>query len=381
MSLYNPEDLSPLISSALVRVERRLPRPGEILVRLGARLEPEDVVGKAFLPAPLCLFNVAQKLGLAPNKVARAMRFEVGNKVERGKEIAHTGLFGGRKFLAPATGVLAAIDTVTGYVAIDPDPLSFELKANLRGFVADLQPHEGVIIETLASQVYGILGLGAERSGVLRLLVYDPAEVITHEQIDVKSTYAILIGGAGITAQALRQAVKEQVRGIIVGGIEEQELRAFLGWANQSQWQTGIHSWRFPEMQHLADPGLTLVVTEGFGIHPMTKPIFDLLSSLDGQEALIEGLTSLQRPFRRPRVIIPQGRSSGGQVQPPPATLRPGAQVRLLDTAHLGQVARVRALSAGPYRIVSGSRVLAVEVSQEAHPPFWVPQTAVEVLA
>ena len=95
--------------------------------------------------------------------------------------------------------------------------------------VVAVQPQRAVTIATPAAVVQGVAGFGGEQWGVLRLLVTDPADLITPEMIDARSAFSILIGGAGITADALRKAQREQVKGIVVGGIEADELRAFWG--------------------------------------------------------------------------------------------------------------------------------------------------------
>jgi hypothetical protein len=171
------------------------------------------------------------------------------------------------------------------------------------------------------------------------------------------------------------------VRGVIVGGIEEHELRAFLGWQGPANWQTGLSSWRWPASEQLNEPQLTLVVTEGFGVRPMNQALFDLLSAQDRQEALIDGQTSLRRPLRRPRVIIPLTRGVSGQIEPPRLPLRVGATVRLLDHVHLGQLATVRTLPVAPRRLASGARVAAVEVIAAGGTPLWLPRTCVEVMS
>jgi hypothetical protein len=378
MSLYNPDGTPPVIASAMARIERRLPYPGEVSVRQGSRVEPEDIIARTLRPAPSQIINVARALGIPPSDVERAMAREKGNKVVAGQTLARVpGLFG-RSCPAPVGGMITAIDGETGYVTIAPDPEEFHLQAAVRGLVMEVLPYEGVVIETPAAQAYGAFGIGEERSGVLRLLAVDPADVIGADKIDAKSAYAIIICGASISAAALRRAVKEQVRGVIVGGIEEQELREFLGWADLGGWRVGLHSWQWPSPRHLADPKLTLVVTEGFGARPMNQAIFDLLSAQDRQEALIDGQTSLRRPQRRPRVVVPLARG-GGQAEPPRPALRPGATVRLLDADHLGQTATVRAAPASPRRIASGVRVPAVEVIADEG-PLWLPRSCVEVL-
>lgn len=379
MSLYNPEGTPPIITSGVARIERRLPYPGEVLVRTGGRVEPEDIVATALVPAQPFIVNVAQKLAIPPSQIERALRREVGNKIAKGEELAHTNPLFGRTCPAPVSGVISSVDTETGYVTITPDPVEFSLLASIRGIVMDVLPYQGVIIETPAAQVYGVFGLGSECGGVLRLMVTDPTEVVPPDKIDARCAYSILICGSTITAAALRRAIQEQVRGVIVGSIDEQEVRAFLGQEVRTSWFTGMGTWQFPDLRRMPDPGLTVVVTEGFGKQPMSQPIFDLLSSKDRQEALIEGVTYLRQRLRRPRLVVPLTRGTG-ETEPQRPQIRPGVMVRLLDAGHLGQVASVRTVSTIPRCIESGVRVSAVEVIQDGSPPFWVPRTAIEVL-
>jgi hypothetical protein len=382
MSLYLPTGTPPLIVGAMARIDRRLPQPGEVLVRMGQRVEPEEVIARAYLPGIPQIVNVARALSITPAVVARAMRREVGNKVAQGEVLARSSSVGGRTCEAPVSGVIAAIDNETGYVTITPDPSVYEMQATVRGLVMEVIPYEGVRIETPAAQVYGAFGLGSERSGVLRLLVTDPSEPIVPEMVDARSAYAIIIGGSGITAAALRRAVQEQVRGVIVGGIDEAELRTFLGWGSVAEWRAANGNWQLPADRPGQQFDLTLVVTEGFGTYAMSAPLFELLASHDRQEALVEGMTRLRGPLRRPRVVIPlSSRTTGIQLEPPRPALRPGSSVRLLDHSHLGQVGTVRTVSAMPRRLASRVRSPAVEVVLENGSALLVPHTAVEVLS
>ncbi|RRR76548.1 MAG: hypothetical protein EI684_02880 [Candidatus Viridilinea halotolerans] len=381
MTFFNPEGIPPLVASTMVRIERRLPYPGEVLVRQGSRVEPEDIVARTLKPVDLQIINVARQLGVPPRLVPRAMRRAKGAKVKANDLLARApGLFG-RGCVAPVGGMVADVDGETGYVTIAPDPVEQTITAALRGLVMDVMPYEGVILETPAAQIYGAFGIGEERSGVLRLLALEPNEQVQPKQIDAGSAYAILICGASISAEALRLAVTHQVRGIIVGGIEERELRSFMGWQSYAAWQTGVSSWQWPNPQQVSQLPFTIVVTEGFGVRPMNQAFFELLSTQDRQEALIDGQTCLRRPMRRPRVIIPLNRASGNQIQPPRLPLRVGATVRLLDYEHLGQLATVRSFTTAPRRIPSGVRAAAVEVTLTEGGTCWLPRTCVEVMS
>jgi hypothetical protein len=382
MSLYVPTGTPPLITSALARIERRLPSAGEIIVRQGQRVEPEEVIGRAYLPGTPQVVNLARALTIAPALVERAMAREVGNKVAQGEVLARSSRLGGRVCLSPISGKIEAVDTETGYVTISPDPVLYELQATVRGLVMEVISGVGVRIETPAAQVYGVFGFGAERSGVLRLLVTDPSEPIRPEMIDARSAYAIIIGGNGISAAALRRAAMEQVRGVIVGGIDEAELRTFLGWDSIASWRTGNGTWQLPASAPGQPYDLTLVVTEGFGERPMSLPLFELLAQHDRQEALIEGITRLRAPMQRPRVVVPLStRTAGIQLEPQRPALRPGASVRLLDGEHIGQVGQARATSPVPRRLPSRVRAPAVEVTLEDGTTLVVPRANVEVLS
>ena len=380
MSLYVPSGASPLIPGALARIERRLPHPGEVVVRVGQRVEPDDVVAQAFVPAAPQIVNLARALMIPPSRVKRTLLHEIGAQVAQGVPLARSTRFGGRVFLAPVNGVLASVDETTGYITIAPEPTRYELLATVRGVVMEVIPYEGVRIETPAAQVYGIFGIGASQYGVLRLLVTDPAEPITEEMINPRSAYAVVIGGSGISAAALQQAVQQQVRGIIVGSIDEAELRAFLGAAGYTAWVIGPPNWQVPATP--PPPGdLVVIVTEGFGNRPMSQPLFELLASHDGKEALVEGSTQLWNGAQRPRVVIPLStRTAGLSIEAPRPAVRPGALVRILHQPYLGALGQVRTISSAPQRLPSRVRTPAADIALEDGSMVTAAAIAVEAL-
>jgi hypothetical protein len=69
------------------------------------------------------------------------------------------------------------------------------------------------------------------------------------------------------------------------------------------------------------------------------------------------------------------------QLEPPRPELRPGVTVRLLNNEYLGQIARVRSISARPRRLGSNVRALTVEAQREDGSTLLLPRTAVEVLS
>lgn len=375
MSLYNPEGVPPIVTDGFARVERRLPFPGELTVRTGQRVEPETVVAQALVPQRPAVINVSEQLGIPPVRAARLVRPKHEQLVPRGADLARAG---GRRCRAPIAGKVATIDEATGYVTIEPDPLPYALRAGIRGIITEEIPYQGVVIETPAAQVYGVVGVGDERISVLALLLTDPDRPVEPADLDVRLTGTILVcNGGGITAAALRKAIELEIRGVVVGSIRENELRDFLGLGTYDAWYTGKRGWQVPTAA-VRDPGITLVVTEGFGTVPMATPFFDLLSQKDREEAFIEGHTTLRSPHQRPRVVMPLARGGGGNTPPP--QLEPGVSVRLLAHAYRGMLGTVQAVSLLPRRLAPGIRTPAVQVVLPDAGTVWVPITTVEVV-
>lgn len=372
MSSHFPDGLPPVLAATVAQIHRRLPAQGDITVRVGSRVEPDDAIGQATTPQPPIFLDVAGALEIEPQDVPRRIKRKVGERVAAQQVLAKRG---NRRCAAPATGTLSVIDGETGIVVITPDPVPMTMSASVRGYVADMTPGREVLVETAAAVIQGVLGVGSEQFGVLRLLVTDRNDLITPAMIDARSAYSIIIGGAGITAEALRKAQQEQVRGVIVGGIDQAELQDFVQQA-ASGWRG---DWYALGDRSLASVTPTLLVTEGFGVHPMAEPLFDLLTRYDRQEAFLDGHTSLWPPIARPRLVIPLPRLQGGQSPAAPQGLHTGAIVRLVDEPHLGMVGRVIALHEKG-QLASGIRTATATVQVGEAQRVVLPQTAVEVI-
>jgi len=94
----------------------------------------------------------------------------------------------------------------------------------------------------------------------------------------VGSRGIVLLAGAGIRQAAIYKAIKEQVAGIVVGGID-------------------------PDLRELvANLGLPTLVTDGLGECPMSSLVFELLALHHGDEVSLN--TSMQS-LDRPEIFIP----------------------------------------------------------------------------
>ncbi|MBA3948182.1 MAG: hypothetical protein H0X37_26980 [Herpetosiphonaceae bacterium] len=369
-----PDGMPAISPTTVAQILRRLPTSGEIRVRPGSRIEPDDLVGQCSIQRPPLLLDIAGVLAIQPKDLPRRMKAKVGAHVAFRDMLARRGR---KMVLAPANGMITDVDATTGFIMLAPDPEPTSVSAGIRGYVAAVDGQRSATIETAAAVIQGMFGVGAEQWGLLRLLATDPGDVITAEMIDARCAYAIIIGGAGITAEALQKAQTEQVKGVIVGSIAAVELRQFLGSQWHGDWQRALSEGALAMPSPEAP---TLLLTEGFGATPMSRPIFDLLTRFDRQEAFLQAQTRLNYPEQRPRLIIPIQRIPGGEAAPPPLpTLRQGSVVRVEDEVHRGMVGKVIALSEGG-RLPSGVRTAIATVQVGAEERIMVPQSTLQVI-
>jgi hypothetical protein len=418
VSFYYPTKQPSIAMTTLVRLERRLPFAGEVTVRLGARVEPDDVVARTLVPGKPMQIDLTTILGVNARAAARLIRRRPGEQVQAGDTIAGKRSIGSRQVRAPAAAVFSGYDENSGVATLTPMGEMYELDAHLKGIVMEVFPNQGVSIETPAAIVRGIWGMGGERHGVLKLLVTSNDEELTPELIDAKSTFAVLVGGSFVTAVALRNCIANRVRGVIVGSMPAAELHAFLldvytpaayvAASSLVDWPMGRLGWQFPPAPLFpnllpnatqgntptamllnrkgaaADLPFTLIVTEGFGRVPMSERAFELLAAADGQEVAISGATRLRGGLARPEVIIPlprssvQGRDLSASQQAP--TIHLGSTARVLSGSYLGRIGKVSALPPRPQLLPSGILARAAELTLTNGTRVLLPLLNLEVL-
>lgn len=363
--------------------------PGEVLVKAGQRVEPSDVIAQTSIEAEPVGIDIASPLALSPAAVAKRLVVNPGQQVEQGAPVARRGSRSARVSKAPFTGIFNSYDPSSGIAYFTVPPELLTVQAHLKGIVTDLVPYYGAVIETPATLVRGIFGVGGEQHGVLKKMATAHDAPLTADTIDAKAAYAIVLGGE-VTAGGLRRAIELGARGVIAGGIRASELADFLGYTGAESWRLGAatmesNGWNFPPPNTSGispvPPDFVLVITEGFGPVSMSPRLFELLAGYDGQEIVLEGTTRLRGGLARPEIIIPLARTTAVRwLEESGPKVEVGKQVRLLSPAYLGQTARITGLPDGPRSAQSGVVTPVADVQLPGGMRLRVPLVNVEVL-
>ena len=109
---------------SLIRKERKLPLPGEVLVREGQEVTPDTPVARITLkPGIPWVLPASRLLGIEPGELSRAMLRRVGDKVRTKEVIARVdhGLYGKKELESPVDGTIEDISDRSGRVTVRED--------------------------------------------------------------------------------------------------------------------------------------------------------------------------------------------------------------------------------------------------------------------
>jgi hypothetical protein len=357
----------------VIRRIRRLPIKGEVLVVENARVEPDSIIARAMLPGPLQTIKLAEKLGIEAREMKGFTSLEPGASIEKGQVLAETKGFLGR-FKTTVTsdyaGTVESLSEITGNILVREPSIPIEIAGYIQGTVADILPDEGAIIETRCSLVQGIFGVGGERDGVIRIAVSGPDKVLGAEEILDDDRGKILIGGSGMTFEAIRRAAQVGVIGIVAGGVKDTDLTQFLGY------DIGVAI-----TGQEAIP-LTLMVTEGFGFLAMAQRTFDLLKRLEGQRASINGATQIRAGVIRPEIIVPLAATTSAVMTAAGSfELKAGTAIRFIREPYFGRLGTVTGLPSKLMHVESGAEVRVLSADLEDGTEVTVPRANVEIIA
>jgi len=317
--------------------------------------------------------KVAELLGLEPSEVKEALKKGVGDDVVKDEVLAeHRSFFGlfRSEARSPVAGMIELISPVSGHVGVREHPTPIEVTAYVRGKVAEVIPNEGVTVETQGAFIQGIFGIGGERLGELKMLASKPSDKLTEDVITADMKGKIIVGGSNVSGSALRRAHELGVLGIVAGAIIDKDLLEFLGY------DIGV------AITGHEDIRITLIVTEGFGTINMAERTFELLKSLDGKTASINGATQIRAGVIRPEIVVPMGDGQlAAEEKSDEQILEIGTHIRIIREPYFGLLGHVTKLPPELTTIDSGAKVRILEAQLEDGRAVTVPRANVEIIA
>lgn len=337
-----------------IRRHRLLPVTGNILVRKGQTVTPTEVIGEANLEPHHILIDVALGLGVGMAEADKYIERNPGEKVSEGDVLAGPVGYGQRVIRAPSSGKILL--SGRGKILIEEQVPPYQLLAGLPGEVISLIPGRGAVIESSGALVQGVWGNGKINSAEMRVLISQPEDVFSLDQIVDDFRDLIILTGFCGDERVLKSLAELPVRGLVLSSMAASMI---------------------PLAEEMPYP---IIVLEGFGLLAMNSRAFNLLVTSNQREITInaEKLDTYQN--QRPEIFITLPVKQMVQEPKEATTYSPGQRVRIVRAPYQAKIGTLVALRPGLERLPNGIQAPLAEVELAKDVRVKLPLANLEVL-
>ena len=351
--------------------ERLLPLKGEVRSQINDKVDSETIVAFTEIPGNVQMINLVNKLNIDPKQILECMTVSINEKVKMNQIIAENkGLFGLFKteIKSPIDGQIINISDVTGQVVIAEKPMPVQVDAYIPGVVSKVYKEEGVVVSSQGTFIQGIIGIGGEKKGSIKLLVNDPKDSADISQLDDSHKDSILVCGKYLDYSFYVKAKEIGVKGIICGGIDYDTISKILGYS-MGVAITGTEN------------TTTLIITEGFGSVDMASNTFNLLKENINKNVSINGATQIRAGVLRPEIFIKsEDKKTSKKLNEKNLIISEGSLVRVIREPYFGKIGKITKLPFELQKMKSETMVRVAEVEFDDNSKEIIPRANLEVI-
>jgi hypothetical protein len=339
---------------ALTKIRRRrtFSGDGDILVKVGQKVSPTDIVAKSYPNQKFIILNIRKLLNLNNTEDARrAINSKVGDKLKSGDTIAGAQNMFSKAVQAPEDSEVFAISGSQIVLRVLNDP---ELVyAGFEAIVVELLPEQGAILENNGVLLQGVWGNQKIGSGLLVSITDSPQQELIRGQLGIHLRGSILLGGYCRDPEILKLASEFPLKGLIL---------------------SGIHPDLVSETYKLQIP---VILLEGFYPTPLNLRAFNLLKSNEKREVTINAVYKNEKE-EKPEIIIPvnaEGNLPSGYI-----SLKSGVVVRVNNGIHKGRAANFERIIKGNTSLNNGVKTICALVNFDEEEQAQIPLANLDIL-
>jgi hypothetical protein len=281
-------------------IERKLPRPGNLLVSTGSVVNSFDKLGEARIVKDTEKVDFS---GIC--KVKKGERVYPGDVLA----VAKKYLFSKKEYKTTLSGTVSEIDKTKGTIQIDGLSSNFTLISGVSGEVVDTLDETSILIKSPAVVVKAVAGVGEEVAGEL---VYIKTGVLSSEDITERVKGKIVVANTA-NAGAISKAKALGILGFVLGSLEHVEYTK------------------------LDQEDFSILLLEGFGSMPISEPLLNYFKQIDSKFAAIRTYENmLIIPGEDILKIIPKVRESYFESE-----ITVGDYVQIFNKEHYGKTGKV----------------------------------------
>ncbi len=327
---------STIISSLTrIRQKRLLPVPGKLVAKVGQEVSPVQVLARAASQVNYEVVPVCKLLRISPEELTEHLLVSKGAHVEPGVPLVKSRGLGRKEFVSPVEGTL--FDVVNGRLVFQRTSGIIELRALAHGRVVGLVGNQGVELEIQGSHIQAVWDSGKEGNGAIHVVAETAVSPLGNQTIDTEISKRILVAGKITQLEALEEADRAGVSGLIAGSITANLLEA-------------AKSFSFP-----------IFITDSIGDQGMAEPIFTLMQKSEAREVALFN-SPPYAPEIRPGIVIPLKAVPGEEAESK-HSLALGQTVRILRSPYSNQVGTVTHIYQYARPTAVGSQVYSANIT------------------
>jgi len=335
-----------------IRRTRCFTGKGDLLVRVGQKLNAGDVIATYYPEEIYTQYNLKRLLNLDTLEEARrSINLSGGNLLKKGDVIAETkGLFA-KSIKAQEDCVVVSISGSQVLCRVLKNPKS--LLAGFDSTVIEILPERGAILENDGALIQGAWGNQKVGSGMFYCLVSQADEELTMNLIDVSMRGAIIMAGTCNNPEVLKIADELPLKGIILAS---------------------MHPDLIPLALQIEVP---IMLIEGFGQIPMNGRAFDLLRSNQKRTVSINTIYN-HRSLEKPEIVIPL--PVDGHLATEIIEFKKGKVVRVNSGPHIGKAATIVKMNQNLTTLPNGVRSICAQVEFQEEDLAMIPLANLDIL-
>lgn len=335
-----------------IRRKRIFSGDGDILVKVGQKVSPTDVIANTYPNQKFVILNIRKLLNLNNTEEARSViDVKIGDHLKAGTVIASAQNVFSKAIQAPVDSEVFVISgsQVILRILTDPEPLY----AGFDAIVTELLPEQGAILENNGVLVQGVWGNQKIGSGLLLSSIESPEQELMKNQLKIHLRGSILLGGYCRDPEVLKLATDLPLKGLILSGIHPDLI-------------TDTYKMQIP-----------VILLEGFSPSPMNLRTFDLLKSNEKRDTTINAAYKKEMD-EKPEIIIPVG--TEGLLPSENITMKPGLVVRVNNGKHKGRAANIVRIIRGMVNLENGIKTKCALVNFSNEEQAQIPLANLDIL-
>lgn len=317
------------------RRNRILPVPGTVLVRVGQRVTPAEVLAESTIPSRHILIDVPRVFGLKKSAETEKMILrEVGDLIEAHDIIAETGGLFSKVIRAPIPGKVVSIRN--GQVLLEVESRKVRVQSGLNGQVVEILQDRGAVVETSGTLIQGAWGNGLIGYGPF---VTEGAEIkkeLIPSIINITARGAVMAAAWCESEESLLLAGSLPVGGLILGSMSPRLI---------------------PVALKLEYP---IILLEGFGRIPINNEAEKALLNNIQREISLNAVKRDHYAGIRPEISISLPEEA--PMEKNAVEIQTGQKVRIHTSQFAGKIGSITALNVKPVELPNGIRTTTASV-------------------